>query len=162
MELSTKPELWEIHSPEPLVFDSDINDEHIISHMAGIQREDELKNIARELLQQPTSIFVVKCSEKDIYEYFNATGKEYGYKTLENEDDVIGIVVHDLKDKVIGKGVIIRLGKVNTLRMLKKNIDEHMSNFSERYSKGNKRFENLMLKINMINKKMSFSDGTLS
>jgi hypothetical protein len=157
---SNKKELWEILAPEPLVIDPEMKEEYLLSNMLKITQENQMNDFVTECLQQPELRYVVSCSEKELHEYFNAVIDGMTYTIVDNingeyNSNCMILAITNSKQKVIGRGIITRLGNKITMDRMKEDLALHMKTFKNRHKEGSKRLDSLMFKIKMVKQQLS-------
>ena len=145
---------WEIIAPEPFILDPEVKDEEFISDVASIEKDEDVTNYVTNSLHLPNKSFIIFCSKDELFKTFTGKYEKYTYKISEYNEALI-IVVSDLKDEPIGRGEIIPLGGKLSLEMASGFMEEHMSNFYDRFKAGQKRIDTIMYKIKMLRSQMN-------
>lgn len=152
---------WEIVAPEPFVIDPSITDEQFITEMVSVSKTSEITDLIHSYLQKPTKSFVVFCTENELKKIFNIENENYRIKIEKQENGWLISVINN-SNEFIGRGEIINLGDRLPKDKLKPTMCEHMSDFINRYDKGNVRIKALMYKMELIKNKMSVTGTVLS
>ncbi len=161
MAISKTKKYWEVLTPEPFIIDESINDEDVISGLLLTKSQEEMSEALFNFLRQPTKTFVLYCSESDLKKTFDFDAANYKSR-LENFDGAFVISIKTSDGSLIGRGEVIPLGDKLNFDEAKDNLANHMADFVQQFNEGNKRLNNIMCKIKMVQTQVNNSSKMFS
>jgi len=147
----TKKKKWQILLPQPFVLDETITDEMIIDKLTDATDENEIASVFSSALQNPIEGYIVTCTEDELFDLLTTDVKDVEIE-IQKYDDILMIMVNDLKGNLIGRGEITEACKTVSNDFLQNKFKENLSSFKNKYDEGTKRMNNLTYTLKTVSR----------
>jgi len=151
---------WEVILPVPLIIDSKITDEEIISRMVIAESESEASSILSSSFETPTEIYTIKCTESELLELLTIDQNIGITIELHKYDDMYVFIVSD-GDSIIGRGEICESGKKINKADFKDIFLKNFDQFKEKFEAGQKRMNILTYKLKLLKAQLTNTSSNL-